>query len=54
MPKRISSSEFITILTTHGFEFLFKRGSHAKYRDAYNKGRAFVRVTLFADQQQLP
>ena len=33
MPKRLSSSEFITILTTHGFEFVSKRGSHAKYRD---------------------
>ena len=33
MPKRLSSSEFITILTAHGFEFVSKRGSHAKYRD---------------------
>ena len=33
MPKRISSSEFITILTAHGFEFVSKRGSHAKYRN---------------------
>jgi predicted RNA binding protein YcfA (HicA-like mRNA interferase family) len=34
MPKRIPSSEFITILTAHGFELMSKRGSHAKYRDA--------------------
>ena len=34
MPKRIPSSEFIAILTSHGFEFVSKRGSHAKYRDS--------------------
>ena len=34
MPKRIPSSEFITILTSHGFEFVSKHGSHAKYRDS--------------------
>ena len=34
MPKRIPSAEFISILTAHGFDFVFKRGSHAKYRDA--------------------
>ena len=32
MPKRIPSFEFITTLTSHGFEFVSKRGSHAKYR----------------------
>lgn len=34
MPKRIQSSEFIAILSTKGFEFVSKRGSHAKYWDA--------------------
>ncbi len=34
MPKRIPSSGFIAILTNHGFEFVSKHGSHAKYRDA--------------------
>jgi predicted RNA binding protein YcfA (HicA-like mRNA interferase family) len=29
-----SSSEFIAILTAHGFYFVSKRGSHAKYRDS--------------------
>lgn len=33
MPKRTSSVKFIAILTSHGFEFISKRGSHAKYRD---------------------
>ncbi len=34
MPKRIPSSEFIAILTSNGFVFASKRGSHAKYRDS--------------------
>lgn len=34
MPKRIPSSEFIVILTAKGFNFVSKRGSHAKYRDS--------------------
>ena len=33
MPKRISSTQLISILTAHGFDFVSKRGSHAKYRD---------------------
>jgi predicted RNA binding protein YcfA (HicA-like mRNA interferase family) len=33
MPKRRSSSDFIRILSKHGFQFISKNGSHAKYRD---------------------
>ena len=40
MPKRIPSSEFITILTDQGFTFISKRGSHAKYRDT--KGHTVI------------
>ena len=40
MPKRISSIKFISILTTHGFEFISKRGSHTKYRDV--NGRTVI------------
>jgi predicted RNA binding protein YcfA (HicA-like mRNA interferase family) len=34
MPKRLSSQVFIGILTSNGFAFISKRGSHAKYRDS--------------------
>ncbi len=40
MPKRIPSSEFIAILSAHGFGFVSKRGSHAKYRDS--KGHTVI------------
>ncbi|MDA9831240.1 type II toxin-antitoxin system HicA family toxin [Akkermansiaceae bacterium] len=33
MARRLSSSAFISILTSNGFTFISKRGSHAKYRD---------------------
>lgn len=33
MAKRFSSDAFIRILAGNGFEFVSKRGSHAKYRD---------------------
>jgi predicted RNA binding protein YcfA (HicA-like mRNA interferase family) len=35
MLKRRSSADFIRILTGHHFEFISKRGSHAKYRDLH-------------------
>lgn len=34
MPKRLSSAEFIRILTDHDFRFISQKGSHAKYRNA--------------------
>ena len=33
MVKRLSSDAFIDILTSNGFRFISKRGSHAKYRN---------------------
>ena len=35
MPKRLSSQEFLRILTDHGFRFISQKGSHAKYRDPH-------------------
>ena len=40
MPKRLSSHAFIDILTSNGFTFVSKRGSHAKYRDS--KGHTVI------------
>lgn len=34
MPKRLSSTDFLTIPKPQGFQIISKRGSHAKYRDA--------------------
>ncbi|MDP3850787.1 MAG: type II toxin-antitoxin system HicA family toxin [Luteolibacter sp.] len=35
MPKRLSSHDFLRILSDHGFKFISQKGSHAKYRDAH-------------------
>lgn len=40
MSKRISSDDFLGILTSHGFRFISQRGSHAKYRD--NQGHTVI------------
>lgn len=34
MPKRLSSAEFIRILSDHDFRFISQKGSHTKYRNA--------------------
>jgi len=34
MAKRISSDNFLGIITAHGFRFISQRGSHSTYRDA--------------------
>jgi predicted RNA binding protein YcfA (HicA-like mRNA interferase family) len=33
MARRLSSTAFISILTSNSFTFISKRGSHTKYRD---------------------
>ncbi|MEO5913477.1 MAG: type II toxin-antitoxin system HicA family toxin [Luteolibacter sp.] len=35
MPKRLPSADFIRIPTSHHFEFVSKRDSHAKYQDSH-------------------
>jgi predicted RNA binding protein YcfA (HicA-like mRNA interferase family) len=33
MPKRLSSTEVIRVLESHGFVFVSQKGSHTKYRN---------------------
>jgi len=40
MAKRISSDNFLGVITAHGFRFISQRGSHSKYRDA--QGHAVI------------
>jgi predicted RNA binding protein YcfA (HicA-like mRNA interferase family) len=34
MPRRLSSKEVVRVLQEHGFSFVTRRGSHAKYKNA--------------------
>lgn len=36
MPKRLSSHDFLRILSDHSFKFISQKGSHAKYRDTHD------------------
>jgi len=42
MPKRLSSAEFIRILTDHDFRFISQKGSHTKYRNALGQTNSSI------------
>ena len=37
MAKRISSQQFLKIISVHDFSFISQSGSHAKYRNSQGK-----------------